>query len=262
MKQIASFINMPSFDSFILIGIYICIVFGVVIFGLKLRQKWHDSSRNNLRNINNLADVNNNLGRIDAPGGRHLNAREHRRRDARLVAAAGHAINHDNHPSGVNDDADMQVQDRPLTEEDVARQKSEQSQRAKMERRLAYAAYQASRTANPSRYSVLHRQKEEERERKEKAEEDELQRLEEEKRQAEEMEFNNWKDCMTIEGNGSLIKEQIASNNDEDFLQHVKSMKVIHLEDFASKYNIKVSRCVEKIKSLEVCLQTGTPLPT
>lgn len=106
-------------------------------------------------------------------------------------------------------------------------------------------------------YQDRKRAEREEEEVEKKIEEERLKQLEL-KRQKEEDEYNQMKADFEIEEEGEENTEEAMENEKEvlnRFVNHIKSEKIIMMDELASKFNLKTPDCIDRIKAL---LEDGT----
>ncbi|KAK1941276.1 DDRGK domain-containing protein 1 [Phytophthora citrophthora] len=83
-------------------------------------------------------------------------------------------------------------------------------------------------------------------------EEQEL-KLKEEKERKEKEEFDQWKDMFTIEDQGTKLEEDSEESQTllQQFVDYVKSHKVVLLEDLASEFNLATQEAIDRVESLQ-----------
>lgn len=73
-----------------------------------------------------------------------------------------------------------------------------------------------------------------------------------EKRKQEEDEYQQWKADMVVEGSGQRLSDDFdATHGVEKFISQIKMKKYINLEELAAEFDLKVSECVNRIRTLE-----------
>lgn len=97
--------------------------------------------------------------------------------------------------------------------------------------------------------------KQEERERIEREKAEEEKEKEDEKKKKEEEEFDKWKDMFSTEQEGA--ETQDAENESQgllgEFIDYIKSHKVVILDEIATEFNLRTTDALNRIKSLEEC---------
>ncbi|POM74548.1 DDRGK domain containing hypothetical protein 1-like [Phytophthora palmivora] len=78
-------------------------------------------------------------------------------------------------------------------------------------------------------------------------------KLKEEKERKEKEEFDQWKDMFTIEGQGTKVEEDSEESQVllQQFVDYVKSHKVVLLEDLASEFNLATQDAIDRVESLQ-----------
>jgi len=127
---------------------------------------------------------------------------------------------------------------------------------AKEEKRLQREALEKERKEAKEKqleeWAEQDRLKEEEKER-ERLEEEERLRILEEKRKAEEEAYNAMKVDFEIEEEGEVnTDEQLSKEADllNQFVEHIKTKKIVYLEELASNFSLKTQDCIDRIKQL------------
>eukprot|EP00210_Caulerpa_lentillifera_P005488 g5248.t1 len=99
-------------------------------------------------------------------------------------------------------------------------------------------------------YEERRRQRDAEREAKEEAEAAELLRKAEARRQQEEEEAAKWAEFITVEEKG-----EIEENDEQDlmkqFVDTIKSRKIVVLEELAAEFEIRTQEVIQRIQELE-----------
>ncbi|KAK3095878.1 hypothetical protein FSP39_020246 [Pinctada imbricata] len=126
----------------------------------------------------------------------------------------------------------------------------------KEERRQQRLMEEEDRKERKEREAILEkkRKKEEEerkREEAEKAEQERIQKEEEEKREHEE--YLKLKDAFTVEeeGESELSPDLSSQSLLQEFIDYIKEMKVIMLEDLAAHFKLKTQDAVDRVKELQ-----------
>ena len=127
---------------------------------------------------------------------------------------------------------------------------------AKEEKRLQREALEKERAEAKKKqeeeWAEQDRLREEEKE-KERLEELERQRVLEEKRKAEQEAYDAMKVDFEIEEEGEInTEEQLSKEADllNQFIEHIKTKKIVYLEELASNFSLKTQECIDRIKQL------------
>jgi len=130
------------------------------------------------------------------------------------------------------------------------RKLQEKEEKARM--REAMEEAKKARNEREDREIYERKKKQQEEEEKERLEEEELEKARQERVKKEEEEYNSLKHMFSVEGGGSLLDDQTKFEQDEEgFIQYIKQIKVVYLEDLASKYHVKTQSIVDRINALE-----------
>lgn len=83
--------------------------------------------------------------------------------------------------------------------------------------------------------------------------EEQERKLKEEKERKEKEEFDQWKDMFTIEEQGTKLAEDSDESQKllQEFVDYVKSHKVVLLEDLASEFNLATQDAIDRVESLQ-----------
>ncbi|KAE9047468.1 hypothetical protein PR003_g1096 [Phytophthora rubi] len=83
--------------------------------------------------------------------------------------------------------------------------------------------------------------------------EEQERKLKEEKERKEKEEFDQWKDMFTIEEQGTKLAEDSEESQTllQQFVDYVKSHKVVLLEDLASEFNLATQDAIDRVESLQ-----------
>ncbi|KAG3248178.1 hypothetical protein PI124_g7156 [Phytophthora idaei] len=83
--------------------------------------------------------------------------------------------------------------------------------------------------------------------------EEQERKLKEEKERKEKEEFDQWKDMFTIEEQGTKLVEDSEESQTllQQFVDYVKSHKVVLLEDLASEFNLATQEAIDRVESLQ-----------
>jgi len=106
---------------------------------------------------------------------------------------------------------------------------------------------QANKADKQSKYKQKQAEKDAERERHE----EEEKRAEEEKARREQEEFDKWKVSFAVEAEGEDTAADLGESAVERFIEHIQLRKVVHLEDVASRFQMRTAAVVNRIKELE-----------
>ncbi|KAG1713101.1 hypothetical protein DVH05_000827 [Phytophthora capsici] len=87
----------------------------------------------------------------------------------------------------------------------------------------------------------------------EQALEEQERKLKEEKERKEKEEFDQWKDMFTVEEQGTKLEEDSEESQTllQQFVDYVKSHKVVLLEDLASEFNLATQEAIDRVESLQ-----------
>lgn len=93
-------------------------------------------------------------------------------------------------------------------------------------------------------------QEQEDREEEEKKEHERIEREIQEKREYEE--YLLLKESFSVEGEGQdTLDEETQKNLLNEFIEHIKRVKVLQLDDLAAHYNLKIQEVVERLEMLQ-----------
>ncbi|KAL3670208.1 hypothetical protein V7S43_004521 [Phytophthora oleae] len=100
---------------------------------------------------------------------------------------------------------------------------------------------------------TAYQKKREEEAKIEQALEEQEQKLKQEKERKEKEEFDQWKDMFTIEEQGTKLEEDSEESQTllQQFVDYVKSHKVVLLEDLASEFNLATQEAIDRVESLQ-----------
>ncbi|KAF1785783.1 DDRGK domain containing protein [Phytophthora cactorum] len=100
---------------------------------------------------------------------------------------------------------------------------------------------------------AVYQKKREEEAKIEAALEEQERKLKEEKERKEKEEFDQWKDMFTIEEQGTKLAEDSEESQTllQQFVDYVKSHKVVLLEDLASEFNLATQEAIDRVESLQ-----------
>lgn len=100
---------------------------------------------------------------------------------------------------------------------------------------------------------AAYQKKREEEDKIEAALEEQERKVKEEKERKEKEEFDQWKDMFTIEEQGSKLTEDSKESQTllQQFVDYVKSHKVVLLEDLASEFNLATQEAIDRVESLQ-----------
>ncbi|OWZ23440.1 hypothetical protein PHMEG_0001688 [Phytophthora megakarya] len=100
---------------------------------------------------------------------------------------------------------------------------------------------------------AAYQKKREEEAKIEQALEEQERKLKEEKERKEKEEFDQWKDMFSIEEQGTKLEEDCEESQMllQQFVDYVKSHKVVLLEDLASEFNLATQDAIERVESLQ-----------
>lgn len=122
--------------------------------------------------------------------------------------------------------------------------------RAQRERDLEDREERKQRQAAEEERKQLDEQKQKEEEAEREAEE---KRLKEEKEQRELEEYLKMKEAFSVEGEGfEAATQDQAQNKLHEFIEYIKTEKVVILEDLAAKFQLKTQDCIDRVQALLV----------
>lgn len=118
------------------------------------------------------------------------------------------------------------------------------------ERELNRLILEEKKTKKQEKEKILEekeKQKEEER-----LKEEEIERkIREDLKKKEEEEFNKWKDCFDIKEEGEEFEDLTSENMINDFINYIKTRKIVSLEDLSGKFKLSFNELIEKLNYLE-----------
>lgn len=99
----------------------------------------------------------------------------------------------------------------------------------------------------------IYQKKREDEERFEQEKEEQERRLQLEREQQEQAEFDKWKDMFSIEQEGSKMAEDSEESQSllQQFVDHIKTHKVILLEDLAAEFNLTTQDAIQRVEALQ-----------
>ena len=128
--------------------------------------------------------------------------------------------------------------------------------RKKKEKKEQREALEANRQAAEERrekknqkYEEARALKEEERQERERLAQE---RAVEEQKKAKE-EYDKWKDMFAVEEEGSTVNEDVDESVDllKRFVQHIKTNKVVMMEELAAEFNLRIQETMNRLEALE-----------
>lgn len=118
--------------------------------------------------------------------------------------------------------------------------------RAQRERELEDREERRQKQAMEEERKKLEQKRDKELEAEREAEE---RRLKEEKEKQELEEYLKMKEAFSVEGEGFDVEEQ-AENTLQQFIEHIKTEKVVILEDLAARFSLKTQDCIDRVQAL------------
>ncbi|CEG39610.1 Uncharacterized conserved protein [Plasmopara halstedii] len=148
------------------------------------------------------------------------------------------------------DTAEELVEPRAMTKKELQK---ELKRREREELRQFDQQQRESRQRIAEEKEAAYQKKREEENKREAAFEEQERKLKEEKEKKEKEEFDQWKQMFTIEEKGSKLAEDSEENQTllQEFIDYVKSHKVVLLEDLAAKFNLTTQEAIDRIETLQ-----------
>jgi len=201
----------------------------------------------------------------DVPQGRTMTAAQRmaagrRRRQAATAAAAAAATEPaapaDGDPEDAEDAAVDDGQDSGLRAQGgkkKAGKKKAANKKAKKELKQYREHERTDREERQEKKLTKYEQREEEREEREREKEEEEARILEEKKEAEQEEYDSWKGMFSTEGAGT-VEEEIAEESQgllTEFIEYIKEHKVVVLSTLATKFGLRTEEAINRVRGLE-----------
>eukprot|EP00189_Rhodosorus_marinus_P004344 CAMPEP_0113965632 /NCGR_PEP_ID=MMETSP0011_2-20120614/7853_1 /TAXON_ID=101924 /ORGANISM="Rhodosorus marinus" /LENGTH=309 /DNA_ID=CAMNT_0000978167 /DNA_START=381 /DNA_END=1310 /DNA_ORIENTATION=- /assembly_acc=CAM_ASM_000156 len=133
------------------------------------------------------------------------------------------------------------------------KKKKEANKEAKRQRAAALAAEVERQNERRKEMDEERRLRDEEREELERAREEEAMRKQAEKEEKERLEFEKWKDSFTVDsvGSGADDVHKEPQNLLKEFVDYIRSHKVIVLEELAAHFKLRTEEVINRVNDLE-----------
>uniref|UniRef100_K3W7P3 DDRGK domain-containing protein 1 n=1 Tax=Globisporangium ultimum (strain ATCC 200006 / CBS 805.95 / DAOM BR144) TaxID=431595 RepID=K3W7P3_GLOUD len=148
------------------------------------------------------------------------------------------------------DHEDGLVEPRALTKKELAKEMKKR-EREEM-RRFEEQRREELKKKNEAKEEALQKKREEDA-KLEQAKEEEALRLKEEKVKQEQEEFDKWKNMFVVEEEGSRLAEDSEESQNllQQFVDYIKSHKVVLLEDLAVEFNMATQDAIQRVEALQ-----------
>ncbi|KAF1320495.1 hypothetical protein FI667_g12362, partial [Globisporangium splendens] len=156
------------------------------------------------------------------------------------------------------DHEDGVIEPRALTKKELAKEMKKR-EREEMRRLVLVACMQFEeqrreelKRKNEAKEEALQKKREEDA-KLEQAKEEEALRLKEEKAKQEQEEFDKWKNMFVVEEEGSRLTEDSEESQNllQQFVDYIKSHKVVLLEDLAAEFNMATQDAIQRVEALQ-----------
>eukprot|EP01080_Neovahlkampfia_damariscottae_P003006 gene3006-5016_t len=154
-----------------------------------------------------------------------------------------------------NEEEEIEEEENPIFQSEEFKKlsiKKQQKLREKQERKEYNEQQKIIKQQKREREEQLSKEYQEKREAKQKEMEQEEKRLKEEKEKKDKAEYDEWRHLFEVEDKGE--KEDDINNNEgllKQFIEHIKTQKVVILEELSAQFSMKTQDVIDRIKSLE-----------
>ncbi|XP_061714130.1 DDRGK domain-containing protein 1 [Cydia pomonella] len=190
--------------------------------------------------------------REGGPG--RVQAVRNQRARMRANAARNQAALEEDEPAVADEDHDEGQDGQRVEFDDKMGAKKRAKLEAKLEKKKAREAEEQMREMKKKKNEELEEERkkiEEKQEEEERKREEAEKKAEEERKRREQEEYEALKAAFTVEGEGFDEEDQDTESLLKDFVDHIKSQKVVLLEDLAAHFKLKTQAAIDRITDLQ-----------